>query len=293
MATNLSFRARRVVLFFFAGFFGVANAWAFSGQSSVSNRHSSGEQTSQSIHWMVEGSNSLQIHRSHRSLRVVLRSEAGGSDGEFRKDYSQFVDAAKVPLLWEQLRATQKRPLLDLSAKTESVVDETGSTGDEQDLQPCEWDLGQYWIATCLELQDLGLEKLTGAAEQERYVKACPQLLRLPTSDVLETAAWLLETFEGPSIVESDPRLLSYPKVDVEYGISFLSTMMMGAMDPIASCRASPALFLSGIEGGLQERAVSSALGEASQATSQANQKIVGDAKASFQALKNRRGLGG
>ena len=65
-----------------------------------------------------------------------------------------------------------------------------------------------------------------------------------------------------------------------------MSTMMM--MDAKAACQAAPALLLSGIEGGIQEKAVEKALGAASAATSKASQSIAGDAMAAIQVLKKR-----
>lgn len=69
--------------------------------------------------------------------------------------------------------------------------------------------------------------------------------------------------------------------------MEFLSNMMM--QNAIAACLTSPALLLSGIEGGIQEQAVQKALGAAGAATSAASQMIAGDAMQSFKQIQNQK----
>ena len=56
---------------------------------------------------------------------------------------------------------------------------------------------------------------------------------------------------------------------------------------------AAPQLLLTGVDGGIQEQAVSAALGAAADATSKASQTIAGDAMATLQSIKKqqRKGL--
>lgn len=91
-----------------------------------------------------------------------------------------------------------------------------------------------------------------------------------------------------------EPCLLSFRCSDVAYGVEFLGTMMMmtSADAVVAACATSPAFLLSGIQGGIQERAVEKALGAAGSATSAANQKIVGDAVQSWNQIQQRKRKG-
>ena len=57
-----------------------------------------------------------------------------------------------------------------------------------------------------------------------------------------------------------------------------------------AVCKSMPLLFLSGINGGIQERSVRKALGEASKATYNTNQQIAGDVAVTLKAVRNRSG---
>jgi hypothetical protein len=87
----------------------------------------------------------------------------------------------------------------------------------------------------------------------------------------------------GLSYVIQEPRVLSYKCNDVDYGLEFLKQMTMSN-----SLALLVPLLISGIEGGLQERAVQEALGAAAEATYNANQRIAGDAAAALKALKRK-----
>jgi hypothetical protein len=185
------------------------------------------------------------------------------------------VESASTKLLWETFNESSSKPVLDLSVR-EASSEATSNPA----LDSSEWDQGQRWKVTEQGLKDMGVRT-------ESFLEACPQLLRLETKLVLETADWVIQEF-SPEYLQSEPRLISSPMTDVSYGLEFMSLMMMSAK---AACRAAPALLLAGIEGGLQEQAVTKALGQAGDATQQANQKIAGDAAASLNELKKRRGL--
>ena len=103
------------------------------------------------------------------------------------------------------------------------------------------------------------------------------------------TASWIIDRF-NLSFLESEWQLSGYPKDDVEYGLEFVSTMMMMTPEVAASvCQKSSALLLQGIQGGIQERAVQEALRSASDATSKASKSIASDTIASFRQLQNNQ----
>ena len=199
------------------------------------------------------------------------------------------IEGALALLLWETLLEVSNRPVLDLSARDASP--ETAAVGNKEspssetvsNSDRSLWDQGQRWNITKLGLVDLGVHN------PDRFIEKCPQLLRLESTMVIETAKWIIHEFTV-AYLESEPRLLSYPVSSVSYGMEFIGTMMM-LPDAKPVCRASPELLLGGIEGGLQEQAVKNALGAASEATRQANQKIAGDAAASWKELKQRKRL--
>lgn len=186
------------------------------------------------------------------------------------------AESASTKLLWETFNESSSKPVLDLSAREASLEAVSNNVSDSS-----EWDQGQRWKITEQGLKDMGVTT-------ESFLEACPQLLRLESKLVLETAEWVIQEF-STEYLQSEPRLISYPMIDVSYGLEFMSLMMMMPAKP--ACKAAPALLLAGVEGGLQEQAVSKALGQAGDATRQANQKIAGDTVASLNELKKQRGL--
>jgi hypothetical protein len=184
-------------------------------------------------------------------------------------------------LLWEILEDRQRSPVLDLSRCQTSLEDPTEPT-----LSTVEWDQGQLWEKTQQGLRELGLVVL------DALLDSSPQLYRLQPDVVLETAGWLVQEFDV-DFIKQEPKLLTYKCSDVKYGLNFMSQMMMSELNSTKlACCVAPGLLLSGIDGGLQERAVKKALGEAGDATYQANQRIVGDAATAWNELKNRRKKG-
>ena len=138
-----------------------------------------------------------------------------------------------------------------------------------------------------------------------QWIRRYPQFLRLESSMIKETAQWVATEF-NIEFVEREPKLLLYPCPSVSYGLEFLSIMMMikkttpspsnnsGDDDYISKtkqlCFDNPQLLVMGIEGGWDTRTNCQicALGDASQAASQANQKIAGDLMASYHQIRNR-----
>ena len=191
------------------------------------------------------------------------------------------VQAASVKLAWEQLEESSNRPILDLSARDASPEDVAAISSQQQE----EWAMGQKWQETKKALQELGLS----IENETTFLDQCPQLLRLDTAMILETAEWISQEFGSDYFAKqpTSPKLLSYRLADVQYGIEFMSMMMMNDAKPF--CRGSADFFQTAIDGGIQEQSVSKALGAASAATYQANQKVAGDAMSSLKSLKNRK----
>jgi len=127
------------------------------------------------------------------------------------------------------------------------------------------------------------------ALNEDSFLDKWPQLLRLDTDFVIETATWLVKEFSA-DCVASDPRLLAFRCADVEYGLEFLCTTMM--QNAKTACSVSPAFLLSGIEGGIQEKAVQKALGSPGAATSAASQKNAADATQSLKHIQKQKRKG-
>jgi hypothetical protein len=185
------------------------------------------------------------------------------------------IPAALAKLPWEILEDLNQKPLVNLSSKDQRL-----EVDSRPQAQTGSWDQGQRWSETKNALQERGI------AADDCFLEKCPQLLRLDPSMVLKTADWVIQVF-GAQYLESEPRLLTYREEQAQYGLEFLSTMMM--MDAMSACRASPSLMISGIDGGIQEKAVSSALGAAGAATSKASQAIATDTMVALQALQKKR----
>lgn len=219
----------------------------------------------------------IQSFSGVKGFRTELASPRSRPNAKLLGKLNNYdIEAALVPLTWERLEASASQPVLNLSGRDDSPED----VGQVQETS--DWDQGQYWEETQQGLKERGL------ANPGDCLEKCPQLLRLPPAMVLESANLVLEQY-GLAYLESEPKLLGYKPEQISYGLEFMSTMMM--MDATAACKAAPALLLSGIEGGIQEQAVQSALGAAGAATSQANQRILGDAMAALQSLKKPKGL--
>ena len=188
---------------------------------------------------------------------------------------------ASTRLTWETLEEWSARPILNLSARDDSPEGIREKEMNFSSLPTDVWD--RHWKDETLP----GLEDIGVLVNESYFLERCPHLLRLEPALVLETASWLAEKF-GARYVSSEPRLLGFRQADVAYGVEFLSTMMM-IPDATPACSASPALFLTGIEGGIQEQAVQRALGAAGSASAAATQKIAGDAIQTWNQLRQRK----
>jgi hypothetical protein len=223
----------------------------------------------------------LNHHHAHAALSCSTSTTTTTllhANANANADNDVDIEAASGKLLWEVLEERQAQPVLNLSKRDDAP---SPDSNNEIVVDTSEWDQGQRWSETKKGLQALDI------ISSPLLLQKCPQLYRLESSQVIQTAAWLIEKggFDATFII-SEPRVLSYKCCDVEYGLEFLQQMLM-------STSFGPAflgpLLLSGIDGGLQERAVQEALGAAGDATYNANQRIAGDAAATLKSLQQKR----
>jgi hypothetical protein len=225
----------------------------------------------------VEG---FQLHRYSSNSIFQRRSPSSLHFSQSIFDDDDLLAAASQKLQWEIVQERQQQPVLNLSARDRSQ--EETNKPIEPDKEISSWQSGERWTTTKDYLQALGIDM----SSEADILLQCPQLLRLESSMVQDTASWIIEAFDV-SFLESEWQLLSYPRDDVAYGLEFVGTMMMMTPDNTRRvCRQSSALLLQGIQGGIQERAVQEALGSASEATSKASQYIAADTMQSFRQLR-------
>jgi len=152
------------------------------------------------------------------------------------------------PRTWLRCGGSKGKALVGAIGRVQpstSVLEEVVGANEEHG-ETSGWDQGHLWRKTQSQLRERGLK-----AESNHFRNQCPQLLRLAPDTVLETADWVIQEF-GRDYLESEPRLLGYRVEHVQYGLEFMHTMMMTKTmaDAKAACQASPALLLSGIDGG-------------------------------------------
>ena len=213
---------------------------------------------------------------------------------------------ARRPLSWEEKVAKEKKPVLNLSAvrnlDTLSLADgadmDAITSSDEICDEEEDWIDGHIWRSTEQYLIDIGI------LETEMILNSAPQLLRLPTHQVVEAANFLHYPTgkNSTDLIKLDPSLLTYLADDLRYGLEeYLPNMMfLGNQDTAAqmiSNQLSSSLGLQlirmGIEGGLEERHISRALSNAGTASSKATEGIVGEVGKSFKQLQRIKGRKG
>jgi len=222
------------------------------------------------------------------------------------------LEASNEKLLWEVVREKEQRPVLNLSARDLSPedVDEKQQQQQQQSKEESSSphrENGEVWKTTQMQLTKMGLFSSSSSSSnggkdedssssssitRHKLLHSVPQLLRLDTTMVMETAQVLLEEFHIPPalLLQESPQLLSFPPEDVRYGVEFLSLMMMMPSNLVLStCQRTPALLRGGVEGGLQERTVQKALGAAAAATTSANHRIAADAVATLDQLRRTK----
>ena len=195
---------------------------------------------------------------------------------------------------------------------------ERGAGREEEEAEE-EWLSGQRWLETAMGLENLGMPPDRVAS----LLTAVPQLLRLEPSVVLGAAEKLGGLSTAPTedgtgavgnsaallsllaagaaveaggrvpstILETHPLLLSYTPDQLEGGLAFLATMMAMPRPTVdQACTLSPDLLLMGVAEAINAERVSTALGTAAKATSQAHQR---HAAAQAAALRRRQRDGG
>jgi hypothetical protein len=195
----------------------------------------------------------------------------------------EFIVAATQKLTWEINERTNEKPLLDLSSRDTSPVDYDPSEELLTTEDTSDWDQGQRWKITLQKLSEL-----IDTVDEDVILERCPQLFRIEPVIIEETAQRIIDEFGiqylQSSVLNDNPIILSYKANDVVYGLKFMTTMMMTDAKP--ACAASSALLLLAINGGIQERAVSTALGAAADATSKANKSIASDTMQSLRQIR-------
>ena len=212
-----------------------------------------------------------------------------GGDGVYD---DSLIAAASKKLDWELSEEKSQKPILDLSLRDVSP-EETTKADDDVVGDVLEWNQGQRWTVTVEYLSELGAfaaSEGSSSSASEEMLSACPQLFRLDSSAIQETARWIINEFglaylQAATLRDNNPKLLSFRKDDASYGLEFMSLMMMTDAKP--ACSLSSDFLLEAIKGGIQERAVSAALGAAGSAASQATQSIASDTMESFRKLRD------
>lgn len=135
-------------------------------------------------------------------------------------------------------------------------------------------------------------------------LNVAPQLLRLPTAQILVATNFVLSYPCGTnstSLIEADPSLLTYVADDLRYGLDeYLPNMMFQGNNTLArhiiqtQLTLSPILALQvirmGVEGGLEERSLSRALGNAGKASCKAVEGVVGEMGRNLKEWKRIKG---
>jgi hypothetical protein len=215
------------------------------------------------------------------------------NDGNYNDE--EFIIAATQKLTWEINEKTNQKPLLDLSLRDTSPEEYDSSDELLTTEATSDWDQGQQWKITLQILSELidsvdenDITPPPSIIQESKILGNCPQLFRLEPIIIEETAQCIIDEFGiqylQSSVLNDNPIILSYKADDVVYGLQFMTTMMMTDSKP--ACAASSSLLLLAINGGIQERAVSTALGAAADATSKANKSIASDTMQSLRQIR-------
>ena len=259
----------------------------------------------------VNTSNAFVHNNMHTTYQHALLA-SGDSDNIIT---AELLERARLPLAWEVQLAKEAKPVLNLSSRN---LDDILSLADEANeyTNPVEdtdiddiiqdaaedWIDGHLWQATEQQLIELGV--LGTNITSQDVLTAAPQLLRLPTQQVVEAATFLLSypsSTTSTAILKADLSLLTYLADDLQYGLEeYLPNMLfMGNRSNAAqmiemqlSIAPSMALQLlkMGVEGGLEERAVSRALGSAGTASGKAVEGVVSEMGKSYKQLNRIKG---
>ena len=202
---------------------------------------------------------------------------------------------AEHKLPWEVAAERQSRPVLDLSgggsgmddsdlslsdaastARGERRMHENETNNDDYEVGAVDWSTGGVWRETRQALIEM---VILSEATEELCLSKCPQLVRLPTEDVVESARALADTIGmSPSAIAQNPTLLSYPAHLFPGAMEFLSNMMMLPQPTISNlCQTNSDLLISGLDGYIQEQSVKNALGSAGDALYGVGRSVAND----------------
>ena len=250
---------------------------------------------------------SFSYHRGLRVCRHHARSfsmslYAGKSD-DFRVEdlvlTTDLLERAREPLLWEQQEKKDSEPVLNLSARNSDVLPLADGFSEGADAMSDEnhhftWEDGKQWSVTERELSTVGIVL---------DVTRAPQLLRLPTEQVIASAHFFLgnctdESLE--SLLQVDPSLLTYKKCQLQHGIEYLCCMMTrgnrtAAIQMIQTqFDLSPSMGIQllklGVDGGIEESRIAQLLGSAGQSSGKAVKGVVGDMRKDIREWKKVKG---
>jgi hypothetical protein len=223
-----------------------------------------------------------------------------------------------MPLPWEEQAKKDEEPVLNLSARNsdrlslaDGFCDDTVAASDENDESTDEcggsWEDGSKWKETERELVAIGILDNNSKLTRDVMVDRAPQLLRLPTDQILESARFFLgnsmdesQTQTLESLLQLDPSLLTYTVIQLDYGVEYLANMMTrgnrtAVIQMIESqCGLSPSMALKllklGVDGGIEESRISQLLGNASQSSQKAVKGVVGDMGKDIREWKRVKG---
>ena len=229
--------------------------------------------------------------RTHRESNSWCA--AASDDGQGLSD--EIIQIAEQKLPWEVAAERQSRPVLDLSGGRSGINDsdlsladaasavrgkrqtqENETNTDDHEVGAVDWSTGGVWRETKQALIEMAI---LSEATEELFLSKCPQLARLPTEDVVETANFLVNTIGmSPSAIAQYPSLLSYPAHLFPGAMEFSSNMMMLPQPMISSlCRTNPDLLIGGLDGYIQEQSVKNALGSAGDALYGVGRSVAND----------------
>ena len=237
----------------------------------------------------IERMQTNTCHGTRIYRKSLLRCAATSDSGHGLSD--ETIQMAEQKLPWEVAAERQRRPVLDLSGGRSGIDDSDLSLSDAASAERGEgpihrkiaddhlrggavdWMTGGVWRETRQALIEMAI--LSGATE-ELFLSKCPQLARLPTEDVVETANFLVGM--SPSAIAQYPSLLSYPSYLFPGAMEFLSNMMMLPQPMISSlCQTNPDLLIGGLDGYIQEQSVKNALGSAGDALYGVGRSVAND----------------
>lgn len=262
-----------------------------------------GEAFSPSNHQMV-----------HRGVSSCMSLNAGKESNCFTPT-SDHLERALVLLPWEEQSMKDSKPILNLSTKLSDrlpLADEfeddvaVATAGEKNNTIP----LHLSWRETEQTLVSMGIivtKNSDGKAMKltsEMIIDKAPQLLRLPTDQIVASANFFLNSTEEKATLEVllqlDPSLLTYTVSQLDYGIAYLSNMMFrgdrtAAIQMIQSqCVLSPSTGLQllklGVDGGIDETRISNLLSSAGRSSGKAVRGVVGDMSKDIREWKRVKG---